>query len=298
MWRVGCGAGEEVAPSEVAVVDDGTAEGERPFALTLPLAPFSYRGADLRIETFATLLFDQWQVGHAKLGNHDWNQPNGPAAEILFTRESASWRMPAAYYTFTAGPVQFFALDPDVISGAQLLWLTAELERMRALVREAMQDGAFGLSTGLFYVPATFSKTDEIVELAKVAGQLGGIHISHVRDEELDVEASVRETIAIGELGGLPPVAGVGDPYEAPGGVAPDGRSLLASVYLDTANPEAMPVEDPEQLLADALRAQAVFAPSASPAPSASSACSGRSPASPSTSAFRRWSSAGAGRPG
>ena len=79
-----------------------------------------------------------------------------------------------------------------------------ELERMRALARDAMRDGAFGMSTGLFYVPATFSKTDEIVELAKVVGQLGGIHISHMRDEEVDIEASVRETIAIGELGGLP----------------------------------------------------------------------------------------------
>jgi N-acyl-D-amino-acid deacylase len=79
-----------------------------------------------------------------------------------------------------------------------------ELERMRVLVREAMQDGALGLSTGLFYVPATFSRTDEIVELAKISGQLGGIHISHMRDEEVDIEASVRETIAIGELGGLP----------------------------------------------------------------------------------------------
>ena len=75
---------------------------------------------------------------------------------------------------------------------------------MRAIVREAMEDGAFGLSTGLFYVPATFSKTDEIVELAKIVGELGGMHISHMRDEELDIEASVRETIAIGEQGGLP----------------------------------------------------------------------------------------------
>ena len=79
-----------------------------------------------------------------------------------------------------------------------------ELERMRTLVREGMRDGAFGLSTGLFYVPATFSKTDEVIELAKVAGAMGGIHISHIRDEELGVEASVRETIAIGEHGGLP----------------------------------------------------------------------------------------------
>jgi N-acyl-D-amino-acid deacylase len=79
-----------------------------------------------------------------------------------------------------------------------------ELERMRAVVREGMRDGAFGLSTGLFYVPATFSKTDEVIELAKVSGAMGGIHISHVRDEEIGVEASVRETIAIGEQGGLP----------------------------------------------------------------------------------------------
>src|SRR5262245_4312973 len=80
-----------------------------------------------------------------------------------------------------------------------------ELERMRNLVREGMRDGAFGLSTGLFYVPATFSKTDEVVQLAQVAGGMGGIHISHIRDEEQrGVEASVRETIVIGEEGGLP----------------------------------------------------------------------------------------------
>lgn len=79
-----------------------------------------------------------------------------------------------------------------------------ELERMRTLVREGMRDGAFGLSTGLFYVPAIFSTTDELVELAKIAGDMGGIHISHIRDEESGVEASVRETIAIGERGGLP----------------------------------------------------------------------------------------------
>ena len=79
-----------------------------------------------------------------------------------------------------------------------------ELERMRTLAREAMRDGAFGLSTGLFYVPAVFSTTAEVVELARVVGEMGGIHISHMRDEESGVEASVRETIAIGELGGLP----------------------------------------------------------------------------------------------
>jgi N-acyl-D-amino-acid deacylase len=79
-----------------------------------------------------------------------------------------------------------------------------ELETMRAFVEEGMREGAFGLSTGLFYVPGTFTPTDEIVELAKVAGRLGGLHISHMRDETSRVLDSVNETIAIGERGALP----------------------------------------------------------------------------------------------
>ncbi len=79
-----------------------------------------------------------------------------------------------------------------------------ELARMEALVEEGMRDGAFGLSTGLFYVPGTFSRTGEVVALARVAGRLGGIHVSHMRDEAAGVLESVRETIAIGEEGGLP----------------------------------------------------------------------------------------------
>jgi N-acyl-D-amino-acid deacylase len=80
----------------------------------------------------------------------------------------------------------------------------ADLARMQELVREAMRDGAFGLSTGLFYVPGTFARTDEVIALARVAGERGGIHVSHVRDEAAGVLESVRETIAIGEEGHLP----------------------------------------------------------------------------------------------
>jgi N-acyl-D-amino-acid deacylase len=79
-----------------------------------------------------------------------------------------------------------------------------ELEKMRGLVRRGMEEGAFGLSSGLFYVPGAFTPTAEVVELAKVAGQMGGIHISHMRDEAKGVLDSVRETITIGEQGGLP----------------------------------------------------------------------------------------------
>jgi dihydroorotase/N-acyl-D-amino-acid deacylase len=75
---------------------------------------------------------------------------------------------------------------------------------MRTLVRQGMEDGAFGLSSGLFYVPGSFTPTDEIVELAKIAGEMGGMHISHMRDEAKGIVQSVRETIAIGERGGLP----------------------------------------------------------------------------------------------
>ena len=54
---------------------------------------------------------------------------------------------------------------------------------MQELVRQAMREGAFGLSTGLFYVPGSFARTEEVVALARVAGELGGIHVSHMRDE-------------------------------------------------------------------------------------------------------------------
>jgi N-acyl-D-amino-acid deacylase len=79
-----------------------------------------------------------------------------------------------------------------------------ELERMKQLTRQAMLDGAIGLSTGLFYTPANFAKTEEVIELAKIAGQYGGFHVSHVRDEGLGIIDSVRETIRIGEEGGIP----------------------------------------------------------------------------------------------
>lgn len=81
---------------------------------------------------------------------------------------------------------------------------TEELDKMRALVEQGMKDGAFGLSTGLFYVPGTFTPTEEVIELARVAGRFGGIHVSHMRDEASGVIESVKETIAIGEQGGLP----------------------------------------------------------------------------------------------
>jgi dihydroorotase/N-acyl-D-amino-acid deacylase len=80
----------------------------------------------------------------------------------------------------------------------------AEIDKMKEITRQAMRDGAFGMSTGLYYVPGNFTPTEEVVEIARVAGAMGGMHISHMRDEAAHILDSVRETIRIGEEGQLP----------------------------------------------------------------------------------------------
>jgi dihydroorotase/N-acyl-D-amino-acid deacylase len=73
----------------------------------------------------------------------------------------------------------------------------AELEQMRQLVAQAMEDGAMGISTALEYVPDTFASTDEIVELAKVARQYGGVYFTHQRSETDAIFSSLDEVFAI-----------------------------------------------------------------------------------------------------
>lgn len=73
----------------------------------------------------------------------------------------------------------------------------AELEAMKALVDQSMREGALGLSTGLEYVPATYSTSEEVIELAKVAARHGGIYVSHLRNEDADSLESMREIIRI-----------------------------------------------------------------------------------------------------
>ena len=76
----------------------------------------------------------------------------------------------------------------------------AELARMKSLVWRAMADGAVGFSTGLQYVPGTYAKTPEIIELARVAGNAGGLYASHMRNEGTALEKSIAETIRVGEI--------------------------------------------------------------------------------------------------
>ena len=77
-----------------------------------------------------------------------------------------------------------------------------ELQKMKALVWKGMADGAVGLSTGLQYVPGTYSRTPEIIDLARVAANAGGLYASHMRNEGTALEASVEEALRIGDAAG------------------------------------------------------------------------------------------------
>ncbi len=79
-----------------------------------------------------------------------------------------------------------------------------ELEEMRELVRESMRQGAMGLSTGLLYVPANYAETEEVIELAKVAREFGGIYVSHMRNEGAGLLESVAEVIRIANEADIP----------------------------------------------------------------------------------------------
>jgi N-acyl-D-amino-acid deacylase len=80
----------------------------------------------------------------------------------------------------------------------------AELEQMKKLVADAMKEGALGVSTSLQYVPARFATTDEIVELAKVAHQYGGIYITHQRSEANAIDDSMKEVFEIARRANIP----------------------------------------------------------------------------------------------
>ena len=80
----------------------------------------------------------------------------------------------------------------------------AELDQMRSIIETAMKNGAMGISTALIYPPASYSKTEELIELSKVAGKYGGLYISHIRGEGKELVEAVNEAIKIGEQGKLP----------------------------------------------------------------------------------------------
>jgi N-acyl-D-aspartate/D-glutamate deacylase len=80
----------------------------------------------------------------------------------------------------------------------------AELRKMEDMVAQCMQEGAWGISSGLIYNPGTYAKTDELIALAKVAGRHRGFYASHIRDEGVAVLAAIDEALTIGREAKLP----------------------------------------------------------------------------------------------
>ena len=81
---------------------------------------------------------------------------------------------------------------------------TSQLEEMKTLVARAMDEGAFGLSTGLYYAPQSYSKTEEVIEMAKVVAAKGGIYDTHMRSESAGLVEAIAETIRIGREAKIP----------------------------------------------------------------------------------------------
>jgi N-acyl-D-amino-acid deacylase len=108
-----------------------------------------------------------------------------------------------------------------------------ELDAMRAYVRRGMEEGALGLSSGLFYVPGAYAETEEVIELNRVAAEYGGIYDTHDRDlgaayEGIGLLPSIEEGIRIGEEAGTPVIFSHFNPQGAHNyGKAPEAARLV-----------------------------------------------------------------------
>lgn len=91
----------------------------------------------------------------------------------------------------------------EVMGTANRLATPEEIARMQALVEQGMSDGAVGLSTGLIYIPGTYSNTDEVVALGKAAAKYGGVYASHMRDEGDKVLDAITEAVTVGREAGM-----------------------------------------------------------------------------------------------
>jgi N-acyl-D-amino-acid deacylase len=133
------------------------------------------------------------------LGGPDGSAPH-PLGEYLTEAERLGVGLNVA---FLAG---HNTIRREVMGMANRAPTAAEQARMEAMVTRAMEEGAFGLSTGLRYTPGAFSRTDEVIGLARAAAAHGGIYTSHLRDEGLDLLSGVSEAIRIGGAASIPVV--------------------------------------------------------------------------------------------
>ncbi len=114
-----------------------------------------------------------------------------------------------------------------------------ELEQMKKQVAQAMQEGAFGISTGLKYLPGTFSKVDEVIALSSIASSYGGFYTSHLREESLGLIDAVQEAIMIGKEASIPIVL----THHKVVGKPSWGNSVKTLFLVDSANKAGLDIQ-------------------------------------------------------
>ncbi|WP_420636458.1 N-acyl-D-amino-acid deacylase family protein [Candidatus Palauibacter sp.] len=139
----------------------------------------------------------------------DATQPEGPVVD----GEELRWRTYAEYFAHlerieipinVVHDVGLTQVRRVVLGDGDVQPTPEQLEEMKALVRQAMEDGAVGASTSLIYPPAVYATTEELVELTRVAGEYGGTYFTHMRNESHSVLEAIREAIEIGVGAGTP----------------------------------------------------------------------------------------------
>ncbi len=165
------------------------------------------------------------------LGGPDGSSP-WPLAAYMDSAQRSGLGMNVAYL------VGHNTVRREVMGTENRAPTAAELARMVALVRQGMGEGAFGLSTGLRYVPGFYSKTDEVVALARAAADSGGIYTSHLREEGLGLFEGVGEAITIAREARIPVVLthhkAVGQPMW--------GKSTVTLAMVDSARAAGLDV--------------------------------------------------------
>jgi N-acyl-D-aspartate/D-glutamate deacylase len=151
------------------------------------------------------------------------------------------------------------SIRAEVMGNANRAPTADELAKMEALTDKAMTDGVWGLSTGLIYNPGTYSKTDEIITLAKVAARHGGMYASHIRDEGSGLLDAIEEAITIGTESGCR----VHVSHIKASGQASWGRSAAAVGLIETARKKGLQVTaDQYPYIASSTSLRATLVPS------------------------------------
>ncbi|HYC85843.1 MAG TPA: D-aminoacylase [Chryseosolibacter sp.] len=151
-------------------------------------------GNDLKIPTAGNFIFD----GVTSVVTGNCGSSNTDVSRYFFRLDSVRMSLNVATL------IGHNSVRRAVMGDGQRDPLPEEQAAMEAMVVKAMQDGAVGLSTGLIYVPGTYSKTAEVVALAKASAKYNGVYVSHIRDEGDDVTAAVDEAIHIGRTAQMP----------------------------------------------------------------------------------------------